>query len=142
MRLVLSGSGTNSIPIDSSVPANNLAAGLGQINRILQALCASLPAANYPGVTQANCNTYVMITSMAGGSLIVNTIISGGSFANNNAASSTLAAAFTTTSGLDGVVVNSASVTASGYVEDDDKTGLIVGLTIGCFVLLGIYCSI
>ena len=83
-----------------------------------------------------------MITDMAGGSLIVNTIISGGSFANNNAASSTLAAAFTTTSGLDGVVVNSASVTASGYVEDDDKTGLIVGLTIGCFVLLGIYCSI
>ena len=58
-----------------------------------------------------------MITSMAGGSLIVDTIISGGSFANNNAANSAIMTAFAN-SALDGVTVNSAFVTANGYVED------------------------
>ena len=116
MRLVLSGSPNNPIAIDSNVTADNLAAGLSQINRILQALCANLPAANFPGVTPANCDKYVMIVGMAGGSLIVNTIISGGSFANNNAASSTIMSAFASNAVLDGVVVNSATVTANGYV--------------------------
>ena len=116
MQLVLSGSPNSSIAIDSNVTADNLAAGLSQINRILQTICANLPAANFPGVTPATCDRYVMIVGMAGGSLIVNTIISGGSFANNNAASSAIMTAFASNAVLDGVVVNSASVTANGYV--------------------------
>ena len=116
MRVVLSGSPTSPIAIDSNVTADNLAAGLAQINRIRQSLCAKLPSANFPGVTLANCDKYIMIVGMAGGSLIVNTIISGGSFTNNNAASSTIMTAFASNTVLDGVVVNSASVSANGYV--------------------------
>ena len=115
LSLVLSASGTNQIPIDSAIPANNLAAGMEQINRILKLLCLNLPAADYPGVTASNCPSYVRILRMSGGSLTVDSVISGGSFSSNSAANTAIFSAFSN-SILDGVAVNSASVSSSGFV--------------------------
>ena len=115
LRLVLSGSGTNRIPIDTNSTADNLAAGMAQINRIINLICLNLPAANYPGRTASNCPSFVRIIRMSGGSLIVESIISGGAFSSNADANTAILSSFSNSTLLDGVAVNSASVSATGF---------------------------
>ena len=138
---MLAPSGSSPIGSNGSSAANNLAAGMTQINRLRLSICAALPASVYGVLTPQRCFETFFVVVLAGGSLNLTGVVAGGSFSSPSAASSTLGSAFSSGTPLDGVSVTSTSVSTSGFTSSGGSSssgtnlGLILGLTIPLVLL-------
>lgn len=112
IRLLLQGSGSNPISTSGST-AQITSNGINNINRIMFAICGSLPASYFGSITTLLiCYKFVVLTYLGASSLDVNAIITGGSFNSPSEASNIMSNTFSTGASLDGLSVLSSTSSA------------------------------